>query len=149
MLGTEIAGRIESAIGDHHLHRHTTPRDRRIKLVGELHADPGAAGENARAARCSAVRDAQLRVLAVGHDVLGVEFPIGHHLRERHHRCGIRPDRVGRNHINIGVLGSLRRRNTAVYPDRFLFSFGNRCHGLLRTVRPMADAPIGGYARYD
>ena len=87
--------------------------------------------------------DAQLRVLAVGHDVLGVEFSIGHHLRERHHRRGVRPDRVGRNHINIGVLGGLRLRDAAVHPDRFLFSFRNRCHGLLRTVRAMADAPIG------
>jgi hypothetical protein len=67
-------------------------------------------------------------VLAVGHDVLGVEFSVGHHLRERHHRRRVRPDRVGRNHIDIGVLGGLRRSDAAVDPDRFLFPCRNRCH---------------------
>ncbi len=102
MLGTEIAGGIERPVGNHHLHRHAAARNRRIQLVGKLHADARAARENTRAARRSAVRDAQLRVLAVGHDVLGVELPVGDHLRERHHRRRVRPDRVGRNHIDVG-----------------------------------------------
>ena len=65
--------------------------------------------------------DAQLRVLAIGHDVLGVQFSIGNHLRERHHGRRVRPDRVGRNDIDIGVLGGLRRGDTTVHPDCFLF----------------------------
>src|SRR3979490_2821369 len=148
MLGTEIAGRIKRAVGDHHLYRHTAARNRRAEFGRVLHADAGTAGENARAARRSPVRDAQLRVLAIGHDVLGIEFSIGHHLRERHHRRRVRPDRIGRNHIHVGILGGLRRRDAAVYPDRLLFfTFSNRrYHGLLHTVRLTANAAIYGYS---
>ena len=132
VLGTEIAGWIERAVGDHHLHRHTAARDRRIEFVGKLHADARAPGEHARAAGSRAVRDAQLRMFAIGDDVLGVEFSIGHHLRQRHHRGCVRSDGVSRNHIHVGVLRGLRRRDAAVYPDGSLFYFCNRCHGSLR-----------------
>jgi hypothetical protein len=39
VLRSEVAGRIERPVGDHHLHRHTRAGDRRIELVGEVHAD--------------------------------------------------------------------------------------------------------------
>ena len=144
VLGTEIARRIERAVGNHHLHRHAAARDRRIQLVAVLHADSRTAGEHARAARRSAVRDAQLRVLAVRHDVLGVELSIGHHLRQRHHRCRIRPDGVGGDHIDVGVFGCLRRSDAAVDPNRLLSSFDKRCHVSLRAVHLLADANLVG-----
>ena len=122
VFGSEVARRIERAVGNHHLHGHAAAGDRRIQLVGVLHADAGAAGEDARAARRRAVRDAQLRVLAVGHDVLGVELAVGHHLRERHHGRGVGPDRVRRDDVDVGVLGGLRRRDAAVHPHRLLLS---------------------------
>src|SRR5665213_3419364 len=46
MLGAEVTWRIESAVGDHHLHRHTAARNRGIELVCELHTYAGAAREN-------------------------------------------------------------------------------------------------------
>jgi hypothetical protein len=60
VLRPEIAGWVEGPIRDHHLHRHAAARDRRVQLVGELHADAGTAREYARTARRCAVRDAQL-----------------------------------------------------------------------------------------
>ena len=90
------------------------PEIGRVQLVGELHADARAAREHTRAARRGAVRDAQLRVLAVGDDVLGVQLAIRHHLRQRHHRGGVRTDRIRGDDVDIGVLRRLRRRDAAV-----------------------------------
>ena len=132
VLGTKIARWIEGAVGDHHLHRHTAAGDGGIKFVGKLHADARTSGEHTRAAGSRAVRDAQLRMFAIGHDVLGVEFSVGHHLRQSHHRCRVWPDGVGRDHVDIGVLGGLRRRDAAVYPNGSLFYFCSRWHGSLR-----------------
>ena len=117
VLRSEVAGRIERPVGNHHLHRHAAARDRRVQLVRELHADARAAGEHARAARRGAVRDAQLRVLAVGDDVLGVELAVRHHLRQRHHRGGVRADRIRGDDVDVGVLRRLRGRDAAVDAD--------------------------------
>jgi hypothetical protein len=43
VLRSEVAGRIERPIGNHHLHRHPAARDRRVQLVREVHADARAA----------------------------------------------------------------------------------------------------------
>ena len=133
VLGTEITGRIKGAVGDHHLHWHATAGDRRIKFVGELHAHSRAAGKDASAARCSTVRDAQLRVLAIGNDIFGVEFTVSDHLSQRHHRRGVRANWVGRNHIDIGILSSLRRRDAAVDSDCSLFYCRSCWHNSLRS----------------
>jgi len=98
------------------------PRDRRVQLVSELHADAGAAGEHACAAGRGAVRDAQLRVFAVGHDVLGVELAVRHHLRERHHRRRVGPDRIGGDHVDVGVLGGLRAATQPLIRTVFFLS---------------------------
>ena len=66
------------------------------------------------------MRDAQLGVLAVRHDVLGVQLAVGHHLRERDHRRRVGPDRIGRDHVDVGILGGLRRGDAAVDPDLLL-----------------------------
>src|ERR1700721_1524744 len=50
VLRSQISRRIERAVGNHHLYRHAASRDRRIKLVGKLHAYARTAGEYARAA---------------------------------------------------------------------------------------------------
>src|SRR6516165_939992 len=67
-------------------------------------------------------------MLAVGHDVLGVEFSVRDHLGERHHRRRVRADGIGSDHIHVGVLGGLSGCDATVDPDRLLFGFGNRCH---------------------
>src|ERR1700722_13422413 len=138
VLGTEIAGRVEGSVGDHHLHRHAAAGDRRIQFVGELHTHSRTAGEHASTAGGSTVRDAQLGVLAVGHNVFGIEFAVRDHLCEGHHRRGIRTNRVRGNYVDICILGSLRRGNAAIDSDCSLLLYF-RClhnHSALNVFRP-------------
>jgi hypothetical protein len=74
------------------------------------------------------VRDAQLRVLAVSHNVFGIEFTVRHHLRQRHHGGGVGANRIRRNHIDIGIFSGLRRRDAAVDAHRSLFYICQHCH---------------------
>src|ERR1700746_3191815 len=71
-------------------------------------------------------------MLPISHDIFGVEFSIRYHLGESHHRGGVRTNRIGRNHIDIGVLGGLCRRDASVHTDRLLFCFGCSWHSSLR-----------------
>src|SRR5882757_6117295 len=71
-------------------------------------------------------------MLAIGDDIFGVEFSIRYHLRESHHRRGVRPDRIGRDHIDVGKLGGLCSRDASVHADRLLFCFSYSWHSSLR-----------------
>jgi len=62
-----------------------------------------------------AVCNAELRVFAIGHNVLGVEFTVGHHLRQRHHgRRVTEVRRIRRDDVDIRILGRLRRGDAAI-----------------------------------
>ena len=116
-------GGSRRAVGNHHLHtacgcRRSASRARRryCTPTPELPV-------NTRAPhRRRAVRDAQLRVLAVGHDVLGVELAVRHHLRQRHHRRGVGTDRIRGDDVHVRVVRGLRRRHAAVDADRSLLA---------------------------
>jgi hypothetical protein len=73
------------------------------------------------------MRDAQLRVLAVGDDVLGVQLAVRDHLCQRHHRGGVRTDRIGGDDVDIGVLRRLRGRDAAVDTHLLLLT-RDSCH---------------------
>src|SRR5262245_28348796 len=109
-----------------------------------MDADARAAREHARPARRGAMRDAQLRVLTVGDDVLGVQLAVRDHLCQRHHRGGVRTDRVRGDDVDVGVLRRLRGCDAAVDANLLLFTC-NSWHFLLR-VRLKADTTCDSYA---
>src|SRR5262249_28327126 len=53
--------------------------------------------------------------------VFGVKLAIGHHLRQRHHRGGVRSDGIGGDDVDVGLLWRLCRSDAAIHADCFLF----------------------------
>ncbi len=140
VLGAEVPGRVQGAVGDRHVNRDPCARDDRVHLVAIGHPDAGRAGEGPRPAGPGAERGRELRVLAVGHHVLGVQDPVGHELGQVHHDRRVRPDGVGGDHVDVRVQGRVRRRRASVQP---LARPGQPGQHLLAVGRPAAGAVVG------
>ena len=116
VLRAEVAGRVQGPVGDRHLDRDPRPGDDRVHLVAVGDADPGRAGVGPGAAGARAERGGELRVLPVGVQVLGVQDPVRDELRQVHHDRRVRPDRVGGDHVHVGVQRRVGGRRAAVLP---------------------------------
>ena len=66
-----------------------------------------AAAKGPRPNGAGVLDDFELRVLAVGDDVLGIEFPIRDHLRQLIHYLGIGSDRIRGNDVDIGQFDGM------------------------------------------
>ena len=117
VLGAEVAGRVQGPVGDRHLDRDARPGDDGVHLVAVGDADPGRPGVGPGPAGSRAEGGGELRVLAVGVEVLGVQDPVGDELRQVHHDRRVRPDRVGGDHVDVRVQRRVRGRGASVLPD--------------------------------
>ena len=117
VLGAEVAGRVQGPVGDRHLDRDARPGDDGVHLVAVGDADPGRPGVGPGPAGSRAEGGGELRVLAVGVDVLGVQDPVGDELRQVHHDRRVGPDRVGGDHVDVRVQRRVRGRRASVLPD--------------------------------
>jgi hypothetical protein len=114
VLHAESAGIVESAIADDEHRRQAVGRRDGERLHAVHPAGAARAAEGARVDRRGVLDDLELRVLAVGDDVLGVECSVSDQLRERVHDFGVRPDRISRDHVDVSQAYALRDRLTAV-----------------------------------
>ena len=116
VLGAEVAGRVQGPVGDRHLDRDARPGDDGVHLVAVGDADPGRPGVGPGAAGARAEGGGELRVLAVGVDVLGVQDAVRDELREVHHDRRVRPDRVRGDHVHVRVQRRVGGRRASVLP---------------------------------
>ncbi len=107
VLGTEVSGRIQGAIGDRHLKGIAPAGGRGVDFHGVGHADARASGICPRPGGGSAQRDGDLGMLALSVHEFGVEVPVGDQFRQLHHDAGVRTDRVGADHLDPRGLGGV------------------------------------------
>ena len=102
VLHAERAGVVERAVADQEQHRQAVGGGHHQRLEAVHPAGAAAARERARPHRRGVLHDLELRVLAVGDDVLGVEVAVGDHARQEVHHFGVGPDRVSRDDVHVG-----------------------------------------------
>jgi hypothetical protein len=102
VLDAERARIVEGAVADEGHHRHAQRR-RDHEALHRVHpAHTGRAAEDARADGRGVLDDLELAVLALGHDVLGLQLAARDLLGDRLHDGVVRPDRVRGDHVQVG-----------------------------------------------
>src|SRR6059058_1461170 len=76
-------------------------------------ADAGRSGEDARSAGAGVLDDLELRVLALGDDVLAIHLTVGDQLRHVLHHRVVGPDGIGGDDVDVGELARHRDRLAA------------------------------------
>ena len=101
VLASEGAGVVQRAVSDHRHHRESKTAGDGQGLEGVEPADAAGPAEDAGSHRRRVLNDLELRVLALGDDVLALELPVGNQLRHKLHDRVVWPDGIGRQHIHI------------------------------------------------
>ena len=113
VLDTEGARVVERTVADQEQNGQPIGGRHHQRLEAIHPAGAAATGERSRTDRAGVLDDLELRMLAVGHDVLGVELAVGDDPGEVVHHLRVRADRVGRDDVHVGQADGLRHRLAA------------------------------------
>jgi hypothetical protein len=107
VLDAKGARIVQSPVADHEKRRQTVGRGnyQRFHTVHPTRAARSAEGAGVNGT--GVLDDLELGMLAVGDNVLGVEFPVGDQLREGVHHLGVGTYRISGDHIHVGETYAL------------------------------------------